>query len=334
MKWEIKKCVNPVICATAAVLCVAWFFVCKLLFHGSYDEINDHVYRNYIDDLSEMSPTERMDFVEYESLNIAVTMSVYEQKRNDFFDGKLTEQEYLDYLNDYELCNIKSSTFAVIKRRAERFSEKPELCFFYDLELEGYLTAITPSFPLIILIVFLAGELFIVDIPSLAFLKTCANGRKKLYRSKLTAWVVICAILITAFNMAEIGALLTKKIGAATIPAASMDVFAELNTDISCLDLIVYTFVFRILGELATGAILFTLASRCDNHLSFYGISVALLIIPAFFTELLPSAFKGFSLGYLLYGKTILLDNNVGFMLVELTMWFCIAFFAAKRTKN
>lgn len=279
--FELRKALNIFIVLIAAVLCAAWFFVCKLCYIGNYEEINGEIYKDYINTLSEAAP-DWEEYIEGEKSAIYETLSMKQTMQDLYFSGEISDSEYLDYLDRYDYYDKRVKTFNVISEKFTRFRENPALRFIYDLELEGHLTAMTADFPLAVMLMIFAANVFIPDISIKPFILTSKNGRRKTLISKLSAFLIIMAVLIFAFNFAELAALFSKELGDLSVPAASMDRFSELNTDISCFSLIVQTFAFRILLEISMGTVFFAVASKSRKYITFFIISMIFLFPYAF----------------------------------------------------
>lgn len=310
IRWELRKSLNVILILTAAVLCAAWFFVCKNLFVGKYEDINGAIYRSYVLELSELSRDEQREFIENENLRIGLILSAQTENQSKYLHGDMSDEDYLKYLDDLDDCKAKRKTFEYIQTKFERISKTDELRFTYDLELEGYLTTMTADFPLIVLLMIAGCGVFIADIPQEPFIRTCKNGRGKTYAAKLAVMLITGGVLITAFNFAELAALFSKDLGDLSAPAASMDKFAALDADISCFAVIVKTFLFRIVGEFAVSAAFFSISQLCGNYFAFFCAAAAVVMIPAFFVNILPAAFRGIVYFYPLSGNTVLLDQN------------------------
>lgn len=308
--WEIRKSVGGILILAAVVLCGFWFWVCRSFFIGNYEDINGEIYKSYITELSALSRGEQREYIADEGVRIELILSSYEEKTLKYLHGEVSEEDYLKYIESYDDCRAKKSTFEFIEARSERIIETDELRFIYDLELEGYLTTMTADFPLIILLSIVGCGVFISDIPTEPFIKTCKNGRNKIFVSKLAATLIIDAILIITFNFAELAALFSKNLGDLSAPAASMDRYAVLDTDISCLELIIKTFLFRIIGEFTVCMTFFALSGLCANYIAFFCSAAAVVIIPAFFVNILPSAVRGIIVYYSLSGGSVLIDKN------------------------
>lgn len=326
--WEIRKSVSGILILTAAVLCGVWFWVCRSFFIGSYEDINGEIYRSYITELSALSHDEQREYIEKEGTRIRLALSARDDNQTKYLHGEMSDEDYLKYLESYDDCRAKNATFKIIEAKFGRISETPELRFIYDLELEGYLTTMTADFPLIILLSIVGCGVYISDIPTEPFIKTCKNGRTKTFVSKLSAALIIGAALIIAFNFSELAALFSKNLGDLSAPAASMDRFAALDTDISCLELIIQTFLFRIVGELTVCVMFFALSRLCGNYIAFFSSAAALVIIPAFFVNILPPAARGIIVYYSLSGNTILLDKNESAVLIWSAALTAVSFIA------
>lgn len=277
--FELKKSLNIFIVLIAAVLCAAWFFVCKQCYIGNYDKINGEIYRLYIDRLSELTPDEWKEYIGSEEAAIKETLSMQGAMKEKYMSGELSDTEYLDYIELYNLYESRTETFNVISEKFRRFQENPSLRFTYDLELEGYLTSMTVDFPLVTMLMIFAGNMFISELRITPFIRTAKNGRRKTLMSKLLAYLIIAAGLIIAFNLAELAALFSKNFGDLSVPAASMDSFAALNTDMSCLSLITHTFVFRIISEITVGIVFFAIASVSRKYITFFSLSMIFLFL-------------------------------------------------------
>ncbi len=291
--WEIRKSVNVIFMLSAAVLCGIWFFVCRNFFVVNYEDINAEIYRSYIDELSALPREEQRKYIENEGSQIRLILSSRDVNQEKYLHGEISDDEYLKYLDSYDSCSAKSATFNFIETKFARISENPKLRLFYDLELEGYFSTMTADFPLIILLAISGCGVFISDIPTEPFVKTCKNGRNKTFFAKLSATLIVGAALIFAFNFAELAALFSKNLGDLSAPAASMDKFAALDADISCRDFIFHTFLFRIIGEFTVCIIFFALSRLCRNYAAFFSASAATVVIPAFFVKFLPAAVRG-----------------------------------------
>lgn len=308
--WEIRKSLNIILILAAAVLCAVWFWVCGSFFIGSYDGINGEIYRSYISQLSELYRDEQREYIENEALQINSVLSSREENDSRYLHGEISDEDYLKYIENYDICSTKKGTFEFIKSKFERIGQTDELRFIYDLELEGYLTTMTANFPLLILLLIVGSGVFISDIPMNAFVKTCKNGKGKTNASKLAAMLIIGTVLIIAFNFAELAALFSKDLGDLSAPAASMDKFASLDTNVSCFMLIMKTFLFRIVGEYTVCMIFFALSRLCENYFAYFCTASALMIIPAFFVNTLPATLRGIVPYYSLLGNTVLSDKN------------------------
>lgn len=332
--WEIRKSVSGILILTAAVLCGVWFWVCGKFFIGSYEDINGEIYRSYITDLSALSREEQREYIENEGLRIGLVLSAYTDNQAKFLHGEMSDEEYSQYIESYDDCRTKSPTFKFIETKFERISETDELRFIYDLELEGYLTTMTADFPLIILLLIVGCGVFISDIPTEPFIKTCKNGRTKTFVSKLAATLIIGASLIIAFNFAELAALFSKNLGDLSAPAASMDKFATLDTGVTCFALVIKTFLFRIIGEFTVCMMFFALSRLCGNYIAFFCSAAAVVAIPAFFVKLLPTAVRGIIVYYSLSGGSVLLDKNGLAVLLWSAVLIAVSLITARKCRH
>lgn len=329
--WEIRKSVSSILILVSIILCCIWFCVCRFLFIGSYDNINGEIYKSYIKELSELSHNEQREYIEEEDIKIRLILSSYEDNASKYLHGELSDEDYLKYIESYDDCRAKKPTFEFVKIKFGRISEKDELCFIYDLELEGHLTTMTADFPLIILLSIIGCGVFISDLQTEPFIKTCKNGRIKTFAVKLAATLIIGMVLIIAFNFVELAALFSKNLGDLSVPAASMDKFSALNIDISCLELIIKTFLFRIVGELTVCIMFLALSGLCKRYIAFFCSSAAIVIIPAFFTNIIPSALRGTVVYYSLSGSSVLADENGFAVLIWLMVLIASSLIAAQK---
>lgn len=332
--WELRKLINAITVPAAVVLCAAWFFVCKLLFVGNYEDINGAIYRNYIAGLSDLTFGEQSEFIEKEGATIAETLTAETEMREKYLHGEISDEEYLSYLDRLESCKAKSETFKYIERKFARICEDPRLKFTYDLELEGHLTTMTADFPLIIMLLIFGCFVFIPEIPTEPFILTCKNGRRKTLTAKLAAYFIVGGVLIAAFNFAELAALFSKNLGDLSAPAASMEAFGQLSRGISSLALIVRIFAFRLLGEITICAMFFALAAICRNHIAYFCAALSLVMIPAFFAGFIPKFLRGVSVYYTLSGRAVLTDNTGLAVMLGSAAWITASFIAVKTTRG
>lgn len=330
--WELRKTVNVITVLIAIVLCVGWFFACKLLFIGNYENVNGAIYRSYIDELSGLTFEEQRKYIEAESADIGGTLSAETEMRGKYFAGEITDEEYLDYLDLLEGCKAKNKTFAYIGHKFERICEDEHLKFTYDLELEGHLTTMTTNFPLILMLLIVGCFVFIPDIPIDPFIAVCENGRQKTFTAKLAAYFIICGIMIAAFNLSELAALFSKNLGDLSVPAASMESFDTLDRDITSSALIARTFLFRLLGEVTVCTVFFALSSRCQNHIAYFCSAVSLVMIPAFFANFIPGFLRGVIVYYAFSGTSVLLDKTELAVMFGSLAWIAASFIFCKKT--
>lgn len=334
LRWELRKSINVITVLTAAILCAVWFFVCRMIFVGRYEDINGAIYKNYIAELSELTFEEQSEFIKTENAKIGNTLSSETKMREQYFDGELSDAEYSDYLDLLENCKLNEKTFAYIKRKFERVCEDPRLKFTYDLELEGHLTTMTADFPLIVMLLIVGCFMFIPEIATEPFIKTCKYGRQKTFMAKLGAYFIVCGILIVAFNFAELVALFLKDLGNLTAPAASMEAFGELDRSVTNSALIVRIFLFRLLGEVTACAIFFALSSLCANHITYFCLALSLVMIPAFFVDLIPRFLRGSIVYYALSAEMILIDGTEAAVLVGSVVWIIASVIACKAARQ
>ena len=323
--WELRKTVNILTALLVPALCIVWFFVCKYIFVGSYNDINGEIYKSYISDLSALSAEEQSEYIRAEGDLIRETLSSWDEMQQKYMNGQLSDEEYLDYTRNYNICRARAETFNVISQKAERFRKDHTLRFTYDLELEGYLTTMTADFPLIIMLIIFAGRFFITEIPVYPFILTCRDGGRKTYRAKFLTHFITAFIIIFAFNLAELTALFSKNLGDLYAPAASMDAFAVLDTDITCFSYIVSTYIYRIISEIVFCVLLFAISNRCKKYITFYCVTAALLAIPAFLTDIIPQGFRGAVLYYTLCGNSVTVDKNTLSVLVGMAVWTAVS---------
>lgn len=331
--FELKKSLNVVIVLAAAVLCAAWFFFCRLCYVACYDNINGDVYRDYVSHLCDLEFDERKEYIELEKNTMHNILSAESEMQEKYFNGELFDSEYLEYIDRYNYFDARSKTFDVILNKFNRFQENPSLRYIYDLELEGYLTTMTADFPLVIMLMIFAANMFIPELQINPFILTSKNGKRKSLLSKLLAYLMIMTALIFMYNFAEIAALFSKNLCDMSAPAASMDRFAELPTEISCFSLVFQTFSFRIISEVSISIVFFAIASKCRKHITFLCISIFFSFFPALLSEILPNCIYGMTLYYSLIGNSILLDNNRVFAIIGIVIWTAAAFIVIKKHK-
>lgn len=326
LHWELRKTVNTIIVLVSVVLCAGWFFACKLLFIGNYEDINGAIYKSYIADLSGLTFEEQREYIEAEGAEIGGALSAETEMRDKYFGGEITDEEYLDYLELLESSKSKNKTFAYVRHKFERICEDQRLKFTYDLELEGHLTTMTADFPLIVMLLLVGCFVFIPDISINPFISTCKNGRRKTFMAKLAAYFIICGVMTAAFNFSELAALFSKNLGDLSVPAASMEAFDTLDRDITSSSLIARTFLFRLLGEVTVCAVFFALSSRCQNHIAYLCSAVSLVMIPAFFTNFIPDFLRGLIVYYTLSGTSIFLDKTELAVMFGSLAWIVASF--------
>ena len=175
------------------------------------ESFTDSVYKEYMTTLSGELTEEKLAYMDAERNRIDTAKNGYNQVLADYYQGKISQQEYLAFIDEYNYAKDRDSHFARIENRRDYIlsvqTAGKDAYFVYDT---GWNTLFNQGFDYLLygLVLLLFAGVFANEIRGGIhnILKATGKGRWRLFLAKYAAVLTLTTILFAAFTAIDLTA--------------------------------------------------------------------------------------------------------------------------------
>ena len=200
---------NKFIIIVAVVLLAKGFIATETFTYT--ESFTDSVYKEYMTTLSGELTEDKLDYMEAERNRIDTAKNGYNQVLADYYQGKVSQSDYLAFLEEYDYAKDRDSHFARIEARRDYIlsvqAQGKDAYFVYDT---GWNTLFSQGFDYLLygLVLLLFAGVFANEIRGGIhnILKATGKGRWRLFLAKYAAVLTLTTILFAAFTAIDLTA--------------------------------------------------------------------------------------------------------------------------------
>ncbi|MBQ3507893.1 MAG: hypothetical protein IJA91_05010 [Clostridia bacterium] len=200
---------NKFIIIVAVVLLAKGFIATETFTYT--DSFTDSVYKEYMVLLEGEITDGKLAYMEAERDRIDTAKNSFNQVVADYHQGKITQQEYLAFVDEYDYAKDRDSHFARIENRRDYIlsvqTAGKDAYFVYDT---GWNTLFNQGFDYLLygLVLLLFAGVFANEIRGGIhnILKATGKGRWRLFLAKYAAVLTLATILFAAFTTIDLNA--------------------------------------------------------------------------------------------------------------------------------
>lgn len=307
---------------------------------SEYDAI---LYAEYFEKMEGMTDAERLAFLEGESTEMNESLSLYTEKRSAYYAGTLEPIAFQTYLDGYYRAQTYLPTVERLLDHANYLADVQtnkgiEAVWLNDWDWNRLFDGITQAIP-ILLVAYLASDIFICDRDAEDILRTTKFGRKRRFFTKIGWTLTLSATLTLIFTGIEYAfALANLNLPSISAPLVSLEYFRDTDSAITIGAFLAVMLIQRLVFTMLLSLAVAELGYFMKNRLFAFVVGILLAFGPRVLTELgvqgaayadLCSAIEGVPL-YLTssalaigdYGWTLILGG--GCLLVALLLSFLV----------
>ncbi|MBR2445102.1 MAG: hypothetical protein IKB28_00375 [Clostridia bacterium] len=197
------------------------------------ESFTDSVYKEYMTTLSGELTEEKLAYMDAERNRIDTAKNGYNQVLADYYQGKISQQEYLAFIDEYNYAKDRDSHFARIENRRDYIlsaqTAGKDAYFVYDT---GWNTLFNQGFDYLLygLVLLLFAGVFANEIRGGIhnILKATGKGRWRLFLAKYAAVLTLTTILFAAFTAIDLTAAMKSfELPAWDAPIQSITMFGS-----------------------------------------------------------------------------------------------------------
>ena len=200
---------NKFIIIVAVVLLAKGFIAAETFTYT--ESFTDSVYKEYMTTLSGELTEEKLAYMEAERNRIDTAKNGYNQVLADYYQGKVSQSDYLAFLEEYDYAKDRDSHFARIEARRDYIlslqAQGKDAHFVYDT---GWNALFNQGFDYLLygLVLLLFAGVFANEIRGGIhnILKATGKGRWRLFLSKYAAVLTLATLLFAAFTAIDLAA--------------------------------------------------------------------------------------------------------------------------------
>ena len=200
---------NKFIIIVAVVLLAKGFIATETFTYT--ESFTDSVYKEYMTTLAGELTEDKLVYMEEERNRIDTAKNGFNQAVADYHQGKITQQEYLAFVDEYDYAKDRDSHFARIEARRDYImsvqAAGKDAHFVYDT---GWNTLFSQSFDYLLygLVLLLFAGVFANEIRGGIhnIIKATGKGRWRLFLAKYAAVLILATLLFAAFMAIDLNA--------------------------------------------------------------------------------------------------------------------------------
>ena len=276
--------------------------ICKLsVAYVQFDSQNTYslmLYSRYIDEVQGEQTDEKREYIEGEIKRIESILDEFPQKKQEFYSGNLSYDQYRKVLEDYNLASSSEEVAERVMFHSEYLDwlanhRNVNACYLYDIDwLRLFETG--SDVILIALLAYLSAGVFSDEYTKLSgegnrmlMISATKKGRTNLYRHKLSFSLLISLIIMLLFNSVD-GLCIVQNfyLPNGESPLLSLERFGDIEYSGSIYQFITTTWVIQLFVALIVAGIVALLGALIKNKLYTLLSSFSLLFVPLLFKKI------------------------------------------------
>lgn len=303
----------------AVILLVCRVALADAEFTASHS-FTDSVYEEYMTTLAGEMTEEKRQYIADEREMIDNTIALKDEKQQAYLNGELTQDEYYEYLEDYNYATGRTETLQKIENHAEYIDylaeSGKEAWFVYDT---GWKNLFFTDFDWIMyaVILLLFSGIFSVEYDSKSsaagfaqILRTSKYGRKRTFACKYGTAVSIAAIITLVWNALDFGFVMRAyDLPMLDAPLWSIEAFERFAPDFTVMQYIICLCAVRMLASILMACLAASLSAVLKKNISAMTATVALTLLPAILSYFGITVLAKADFTALMQGTDMLLTN-------------------------
>lgn len=259
---------------------------------SAVQSFTDSVYEEYMTTLAGEMTEEKRQYIADEREMIDSTIAIEDEKQQAYYNGEITQEEYYEYLEDYNYATGRTMTLKKIEDHAEYIDylaeNDKEAWFVYDT---GWKKLFFTDFDwtMYALLLLLFAGIFSVEYDSKSsaagfaqILRTSKYGRRKTFACKYGTAVSTSAVIAIVWNALDLGFIIhAYDLPMLDAPLWSIEAFEEFAPDLTVMQYIVLLFAVRLFAAILMACLAASLSAVLRKNISAMTATVALTLLPA-----------------------------------------------------
>lgn len=266
------------------------------------------LYSRYIDEVQGEQTDEKREYIESELKRIESILDEFPQKKQEFYSGNLSYDQYSMVLEEYNLASSSEEVAERVMFHSEYLDwladhRNVNAHYLYDIDWIR-LFEVGSDVILIALLAYLSAGVFSDEYTKLSgegnrmlMISATKKGRTNLYRHKLSFSLLISLIITLLFNSVD-GLCIVQNFNLPNgeSPLLSLERFGDIEYSGSIYQFITTTWVIQLFVALIVAGIVALLGALIKNKLYTLLSSFSLLFIPYLFKKIGLSQFAYFDI--------------------------------------
>lgn len=279
--------------------------------YDQFDSQNTYslmLYSRYIDEVQGEQTDEKREYIENEIEHIESILDEFLQKKQEFYSGNLSYDQYSMVLEEYNLASSSEEVAERVMIHSEYLDwlashRNVNACYLYDIDwLRLFETG--ADIILIALLAYLSAGVFSDEYTKLSgegnrmlMISATKKGRTDLYRHKLSFSLLISLIITLLYNVIDGWCIVRNfKLPNGESPLLSLERFGGIEYSGSIHQFIATTWIIQLFVALVVAGIVTMLGALIKNKLYTLLSSFSLLFIPYLFKKIGLSQFAYFDI--------------------------------------
>jgi len=266
-----------------------------------YDSQNTYslmLYSRYIDEVQGGQTDEKRQYIETETKRIKTVIDEFQQKKQEFYSGNLSYDQYREILEEYNIAVSSEEVAERVMFHSEYLdwlanSRNVNAYYLYDIDwLRLFETG--ADIILIALLAYLSAGVFSDEYTKLSgegnrmlMISATKKGRTNLYRHKLSFSLLLSLIITLLFNVMD-GFCIVRNFNLPNgeSPLLSLELFGGIEYSGTIHQFIATTWVIQLFVAVIVSGIVALLGALIKNKLYTLLSSFSLLFVPLLFKKI------------------------------------------------
>ena len=314
------------------------------------------LYSRYIDEVQGEQTDEKRQYIEIETKRIKTVIDEFQQKKQEFYSGNLSYDQYREILEEYNIAVSSEEVAERVMFHSEYLDwlashRNVNACYLYDIDwLRLFETG--ADIMLIALLAYLSAGVFSDEYTKMSgeanrmlMISATKKGRSDLYRHKLSFSFLISLIITLLFNAIDGWWIIRNfKLPNGESLLLSLERFGGIEYSGSINQYIVTIWVTQLFTALVSAGIVTLFGALIKNKLYALLSSFSFLFVPHLFKKIGLSRFAHFDISngfdaeqlWLLASKQDVLKDYTYILLyfiALLSIFFALLFITYRRTR-
>lgn len=266
-----------------------------------YDSQNTYsltLYSQYIDEVQGEQSDEKRQYIETETKRIKTVIEEFQQKKQDFYSGNLSYDQYSEILEEYNIAVSSEEVAERVMFHSEYLDwlanyRNIKAYYLYDIDWIR-LFEVGSDVILIALLAYLSAGVFSDEYTKLSgegnrmlMISATKKGRTDLYRHKLSFSLLLSLIITLLFNVMDGFCIVQNyNLPNGESPLLSLERFGDIEYSGSIYQFIATTWGIQLFCALIIAGIVALLGALIKNKLYTLIFSFSLLFVPLLFKKI------------------------------------------------